>query len=131
MAHARDVAAVRVGFSPSPTGHWHIGGVRTALFNWLFARKHEGAFIVRVEDTDAERSRPEYEAEVLETLKWLVLDWDEGPRLNFSKKNLGGQADYIGKFCPYRQSERTHIYKKYLAKLLEEGKTYYCHCTIQ
>ena len=71
--------SVRVRMAPSPTGHWHLGGVRTALFNWLYARQHNGIFLVRIEDTDKARSRPEYETEILETLEWLGLDWDEGP----------------------------------------------------
>ena len=70
---------VRVRMAPSPTGHWHLGGVRTALFNWLYARQHGGAFVLRIEDTDKARSMREYEVEIVETLKWLNLDWDEGP----------------------------------------------------
>ncbi len=125
MAYAKDLAAVRVRFSPSPTGHWQMGGVRTALFNWLFARQHGGVFILRIEDTDAERSRREYETEILETLAWLGLEWDEGPIAASAAQN----QKYVGQFFPYRQSERTEMYKRYLQKLLDEGKAYYCYCT--
>src|SRR3989344_4589675 len=96
---------VRVRFAPSPTGHFHIGGARMALFNWLFAKQHGGKFILRIEDTDKERSKPEYEAEVFDSLSWLGLAWDEGP-------NKEGAHD------PYRQSERSDIYEKYLERLL-------------
>jgi glutamyl-tRNA synthetase len=94
--------------APSPTGPLHVGGARTALFNWLFARKHGGKFVLRIEDTDKERSEKKYEEEILSGFKWLGLDWDEGP---------------------YRQSERTEIYKKYLQELLDKGEAYYCYCT--
>lgn len=99
---------VRTRFAPSPTGLFHIGNARAALFNYLFAKKSEGKFILRIEDTDKERSKPEFEKDILESLKWLGLNWDEGP---------------------YRQSERLDIYEKYLEKLLEENKAYYCFCT--
>ena len=98
----------RVRFAPSPTGHLHIGGVRTALFNWLFARNHKGKFILRIEDTDRKRSTKESIADILESMKWLGLEWDEGP---------------------YFQMERLDIYKKYGDRLLEEGKAYLCYCT--
>jgi len=107
---------VRVRFAPSPTGFLHIGGARTALFNFLFARKNRGVFVLRIEDTDKERVKPEYERDIMESLRWLGIEWDEGP-------------DVGGKYGPYRQSERIEIYKKYLEKLLEEGKAYYCFCT--
>ena len=106
---------VRVRMAPSPTGHWHLGGVRTALFNWLYARQHGGAFVLRIEDTDKARSAREYETEIVDTLKWLNLDWDEGP----------GKGEY----GPYRQSERISIYREYLQKLIRENKSYYCYCT--
>ena len=109
---------VRVRFAPSPTGHLHVGNVRTALFNWLYARKQGGVFILRIEDTDIERSTVESESIIYEDLKWIGLDWDEGP-----DKDRG--------FGPYRQSERTDIYKKYTEKLLEEGKAYRCFCTAE
>ena len=100
--------AIRVRMAPSPTGPLHIGGARTTLFNWLFARKYGGTFVLRIEDTDKERSEKKYEEELIEGLSWLGLDWDEGP---------------------YRQSERTEIYRKYLKELLDKGEAYYCYCT--
>ena len=108
--------SVRVRFAPSPTGHLHVGNVRTALFNWLFARQQSGVFILRVEDTDRERSRPEYETQLMEDLRWLGLDWDEG---------LARGGDY----GPYRQSDRLQIYNQYAQKLIESGNAYYCFCT--
>jgi len=135
---------IRVRFAPSPTGPLHIGGVRTALFNWLFARQNDGKFILRIEDTDKERSEKKYETELIEGLKWLGLEWDEGPqtadkrglstRMNADKisdnprRNQRTSA-YFGDYGPYRQSERTEIYKKYLEKLFAERKAYYCYCT--
>jgi glutamyl-tRNA synthetase len=107
---------VRVRFAPSPTGFLHIGSVRTALFNYLFAKKNEGVFILRIEDTDKERSKPEFEKDIFESLKWLGIEWDEGP-------------DRGGNYGPYRQSERGEIYKKYLEKLLSDGKAYFCFCS--
>ena len=107
---------VRTRFAPAPTGFLHIGGARTALFNYLFAKKYEGVFILRIEDTDIARSDPRFEKDILENLKWLSIEWDEGP-------------DVGGSFGPYRQSERLEIYGKYLEKLLEEGKAYYCFCS--
>ncbi|MCX7916966.1 MAG: glutamate--tRNA ligase, partial [bacterium] len=107
---------VRVRFAPSPTGFLHIGNARTALFNYLFARKNKGKFILRIEDTDKERSRKEYEEAIIEDLKWLGIEWDEGP-------------DIGGEFGPYRQSERINIYKGFAAKLLKEGIVYKCFCT--
>ena len=133
---------VRVRLAPSPTGSFHIGTARTALFNWLFARQNGGAFIVRIEDTDMERSEKKFEAEILEGLRWLGLDWDEGPRLDADKRGLTTQINadnigenprldphtsaYIGDYGPYRQSERKDIYKKYIEKLLSDGYAYYC-----
>ncbi|MGB9780065.1 glutamate--tRNA ligase [Caldanaerobacter sp.] len=99
---------VRVRFAPSPTGSLHIGGARTALFNWLFARHHGGKFILRVDDTDLERSTEESMKGILEGLQWLGIDWDEGP---------------------IYQSQRLEEYRKFANKLLEEGKAYYCFCT--
>lgn len=106
--------------APSPTGPLHIGTARTALFNWLFARHMGGTFVLRVEDTDAERSKKEYEDELLEGLRWLGLNWDEGALPAGSEK---------GAYGPYRQSERLAIYKKYLQQLLAAGSAYYCYCT--
>jgi len=107
---------VRTRFAPSPTGFLHIGGARTALFNYLFAKKNQGSFIVRIEDTDIKRSSYKFEEDVLESLRWLGLEWSEGP-------------DVGGKFGPYRQSERLDIYSKYLNKLLQEDKAYRCFCS--
>jgi nondiscriminating glutamyl-tRNA synthetase len=121
-------APVRVRFAPSPTGSAHIGSVRTALFNWLFARKYGGTFVLRIEDTDKERSEKKYETEMLQALSWLGLNWDEGPQPvgNGDQLELGGDN---GEFGPYRQSERTEIYKKYLQQLLESKDAYYCYCS--
>ncbi len=106
---------VRVRFAPSPTGFLHVGNARTALFNWLFARQKGGVFVLRVEDTDIERSAVEYEKRLIEDLGWLGLDWDEGP-------------DVGGGLGPYRQSERIEIYRKFAQELLERGKAYHCFC---
>ena len=99
---------VRVRFAPSPTGYLHIGGARTALFNWLFARHHGGSFVLRVEDTDKSRNTEEAAAAIYEGLSWLGLDWDEGPHKG-------------GEYGPYFQSERNEIYERYLAKLKDGG----------
>lgn len=105
--------SVRTRIAPSPTGWLHLGTVRTALFNYLFAKKHGGKFILRIEDTDLERSDKKYEKDIIENLRWLGIEWDEGP-------DAGGEC------APYRQSERTAIYSKYIEKLLEENKVFYC-----
>lgn len=107
---------VRVRFAPSPTGNLHVGGARTALFNYLFARSKGGKFILRIEDTDLERSTKKSEEAVLNDLSWLGLDWDEGPVVG-------------GEFGPYRQSERNSLYKKYADKLLDSGHVYKCFCS--
>ena len=107
---------MRVRFAPSPTGQLHVGNARTALFNWLLARGQNGAFILRIEDTDAERSTRESEASILRDLKWLGLDWDEGP-------DLGGSRG------PYRQSERLHLYQSYAKELMAADHAYHCFCT--
>ncbi len=99
---------IKVRFAPSPTGFLHIGGVRTALFNWLFARHHGGKFILRIEDTDLSRSTEESIQEIIESMRWLGLDWDEGP---------------------FRQTERQEIYTKKIMHLLSTGKAYHCYCT--
>ena len=101
--------SVRTRFAPSPTGFLHIGGARTALYNWLYAKRHGGQFILRVEDTDAERSTDGSMNVILDGLKWLGLDWDEGPAL--------GGNESRGDRGPYRQSKRVDIYDRYLAKL--------------
>jgi len=110
--------AARVRIAPSPTGLMHVGLARTSLFNYLFAKKHQGVFILRIEDTDTERSKPEYEEDIIENLKWLGITPDEGP-------GLGGE------YGPYRQSEKKEVYKKYLEKLLAENKAYFCFCLEQ
>lgn len=107
---------VRVRFAPSPTGPLHIGGARSALFNWLFARHYGGKMVVRVEDTDLERSTGEYEEMILDSLRWLGLDWDEGIAVG-------------GDHGPYRQQERLEIYRPYVDKLLETGQAYHCYCS--
>ncbi|MFH1776515.1 MAG: glutamate--tRNA ligase [Candidatus Omnitrophota bacterium] len=106
---------VRVRFAPSPTGRLHIGNARTALFNWIFARKAQGRFILRIEDTDIERSQKNFVQEIFADLKWLGIDWDEGP-------------DIGGEFAPYVQSQRIDIYKQYLDKLKHRGRLYECYC---
>jgi len=108
---------VRVRFAPSPTGRLHVGNARTALFNWLLARGSGGTFILRIEDTDVERSTRESEASMLRDLRWLGLDWDEGP-------------DTGGGHGPYRQSERLHLYQSYATELLAAERAYYCFCSI-
>ncbi|MCU1384253.1 MAG: gltX1 2 [Acidobacteria bacterium] len=107
---------MRVRFAPSPTGQLHVGNARTALFNWLLARGSGASFILRIEDTDAERSTKESEAAIVRDLRWLGLDWDEGP-------------DIGGAHGPYRQSERLHLYGSYAAELLTAEAAYYCFCS--
>ena len=101
---------IRVRFAPSPTGPFHIGGARSALFNWLLARKLGGKMVLRIEDTDRKRSTPESEENIKNSLRWLGMDWDEG-------------VDVGGPYGPYRQMERLDIYKKYTDQLLAEGKS--------
>lgn len=116
---------IRVRIAPSPTGPLHIGTARSALFNFLFAKKYGGKFILRIEDTDLERSDPKFEKDIIEGLKWLGILWDEGPVSTFQTPS----KKYIGNFGPYRQSERIEIYKNYIQKLLDEKKAYHCFCT--
>ncbi len=111
-----DASPVRIRIAPSPTGFAHLGTASTALYNVLFARQHSGTFALRIDDTDIERNRPEYEALIYESLHWLGLDWDEGP-------------DKGGPYAPYRQSERVDLYRRHAAKLLAENKAYKCFCT--
>jgi glutamyl-tRNA synthetase len=111
-----EIKKIRVRFAPSPTGPLHVGSSRTALFNYLFAKKNKGKFVLRIEDTDIQRSEQKWTDEIIEQLKWLGIQWDEGP-------------DIGGEFEPYKQSQRLDIYEKYLKKLLEENKAYYCFCT--
>jgi len=105
-------APVRVRFAPSPTGHLHVGGARTALFNWLYARHHRGAFILRIEDTDRSRSTDENIVAIIDALTWLGLDWDEGPPA-----------------AGYRQTERFAIYREHAQRMLAAGRAYYCDCS--
>ena len=111
-------APVRVRIAPSPTGYFHIGSARTALFNWLFARHHGGKFIVRVEDTDRSRYNAEAVPDMIASLRWLGLDWDEGPEAG-------------GEYGPYYQSERLDIYRHYADQLLAQGLAYKCYCSPQ
>lgn len=107
---------VRVRFAPSPTGYVHVGNARTALFNWLFARHHRGDFILRIEDTDVERSEARFETQLISDLRWFGLDWDEGP-------------DIGGPFAPYRQSERRDEFGRLAVELIDRGLAYFCFCT--
>ena len=109
---------LRVRFAPSPTGYLHVGGARTALFNWLLARRHGGTFVLRIEDTDTERSSWEMVAGIVEGLRWLGLDWDEGP-------------DQGGPHGPYFQSQRLDRHRALVQRLLETGHAYYCYCSSQ
>ncbi|MGZ2357405.1 glutamate--tRNA ligase [Streptomyces sp. 372A] len=111
-------AAVRVRFCPSPTGNPHVGLVRTALFNWAFARHHQGTLVFRIEDTDAARDSEESYEQLLDAMRWLGLDWDEGPEVG-------------GPHAPYRQSQRMDIYKDVAEKLLAGGYAYHCYCTTE
>jgi glutamyl-tRNA synthetase len=110
------VAAPRVRFAPSPTGYLHVGGARTALFNWLYARRHGGAFILRIEDTDTERSSAEMVTGILDGMQWLGLDWDEGPGVG-------------GPHAPYFQSQRYDQHRAAAASLVAQGRAYYCYCS--
>jgi len=107
---------IRVRFAPSPTGFLHVGGARTALFNWLFARRHGGTFVLRIEDTDAERSSWDMVSGIVDGLRWLGLDWDEGP-------------DVGGPHAPYFQSQRFERHRAMAARLVTDGRAYYCYCT--
>ncbi|MDE2491178.1 MAG: glutamate--tRNA ligase [Elusimicrobia bacterium] len=111
---------VRTRFAPSPTGYLHIGGARTTLYNWLFARHHGGEFILRIEDTDEVRSTPESVTAILDSIQWLGLDWDEGPVDGTASKGPRG---------PYYQMQRVAIYREHLERLLKDGKAYRCYCT--
>jgi glutamyl-tRNA synthetase len=119
----------RVRFAPSPTGLLHVGNARTALYNWLYARRMGGKFILRIEDTDQERSEARYETQLIEDLRWLGLNWDEGPGLTAADRANNASADERGDVGPYRQSERLAIYAKHTERLLAEGKAYRCFCT--
>jgi glutamyl-tRNA synthetase len=108
----------RVRFAPSPTGYLHVGGARTALFNWLFARRSGGVFVLRIEDTDVERSSSDMVEGILDGLRWLGLDWDEGPTIG-------------GPYAPYFQSERLDRYRGLAERLVANGRAYYCYCTTE
>ena len=109
-------SGVRVRFAPSPSGDLHVGNIRTALYDWAFARRTGGTFVLRIEDTDQTRVTPEYIASALDTLRWLGLQWDEGPEVG-------------GRYGPYLQSQRLAIYAEWLDHLLRTGHAYYCYCT--
>ena len=109
---------VRTRIAPSPTGDPHVGTAYMALFNWAFARQHDGQFVLRIENTDQARSTPESEQAIFTALRWLGLDWDEGP-------NVGGP------YGPYRQSERQALYLEHIEKLLEQGDAFHCFCSKQ
>jgi glutamyl-tRNA synthetase len=109
---------IRVRFAPSPTGYLHIGGARTALFNWLFAKKHNGKLILRIEDTDTGRLKEDSVSQILGSLKWLGIDWDEGPEKG-------------GDFGPYFQSQRQVHYTKTAQRLIQENKAYHCFCSVE
>lgn len=119
------MSEIRVRFAPSPTGYLHIGGARTALFNWLFARHHKGTFILRIEDTDEVRSTPDSVNAIIDSMRWMGLDWDEGP----DKHEGGGKYSSKGDFGPYFQMERKELYQGYVRKLIEEEKAYPCYCS--
>src|SRR6186713_218210 len=108
----------RVRFAPSPTGYLHVGGARTALFNWLYARRHGGTFLLRIEDTDVERSSADMVAGILDGLRWLGLTWDEGPEAG-------------GSHGPYFQSERFSRHREAAAALVASGHAYRCYCTTE
>jgi len=116
MSKEKEVKQIRVRIAPSPTGALHIGTARCALFNYLFSKKNNGKFILRIEDTDLERSDLKWTQDIIDGLKWLGMDWDEGP-------------DIGGEFGPYKQTQRLDSYEKYLKELLKEDKAYYCFCT--
>ena len=99
---------LKVRFAPSPTGYLHVGGARTALFNWLYCRKNNGVFLLRIEDTDLQRSTPEMSKVILDAMKWLGLNWDEGP---------------------FYQTDRIDFYRDHVEKLIEQGRAYRCFCT--
>src|SRR5437764_3795444 len=113
-----DMLQVRVRYAPSPTGSLHVGGVRTALFNWLFARKNNGTFVLRIEDTDLERSTEESVEQLKRSLRWIGLEWDEGPEVE-------------GPYGPYRQTERFDLYRRAAKKLLDSGAAYRGFATTQ
>ena len=131
---------VRVRFAPSPTGNLHIGGLRTALYNYLFAARHNGKFILRVEDTDKVREVEGSMEKIIDALKWSGINYDEGPGSIAERDNSesgvvsedGKPMKYLqGPYPPYTQSERIHIYKKFADTLVENGDAYHCFCTTE
>lgn len=130
---------VRVRFAPSPTGNLHIGGLRTALYNYLFAVKHQGKFILRIEDTDKVREVEGSMEKIVDSLKWAGLEYHEGPGSLAERQNSGEEGAegkeaqserYLqGPYPPYKQSDRLHIYKKFVDTLVENGDGYHCFCT--
>lgn len=109
---------IRTRIAPSPTGPYHIGGARSALYNYLFAKKYNGKFVLRIEDTDKQRSELKWTEDAIDSLKWLGINWDEGP-------------DIGGEYGPYKQSQKLNVYEKYIKKLLKEDKAYHCFCTTE
>ena len=107
---------VRVRFAPSPTGKPHVGNIRTAMYDWIFARHTGGRFILRIEDTDVARKKENALEAIMESLKWLGLDWDEGPEVG-------------GDYGPYYQSQRLALYKEAAEQLVAQGNAYYCYCS--
>jgi len=131
---------VRVRFAPSPTGYLHLGGARTALFNWLFARQKRGEFILRIEDTDEVRSTDEAVGQIIHGLEWVGLDWDEGPKIALKPggrliKEIRGPSQMVieetGKYGPYFQMRRLKSYEKYARELIQSGKAYRCYCVLE
>jgi len=126
-----------VRFAPSPTGELHIGGLRTALYNYLFAKVHDGKFILRIEDTDKNREVDGSIDKIVNSLKWAGLNYDEGPGSTFEAQNLAKQRAgeevskkyFQGPFPPYKQSESLSTYKKFCETLIENGSAYHCFCT--
>ncbi len=116
LTRSEKMKEMRVRFAPSPTGPFHIGGARSALFNWLLAKKYNGKFVLRIEDTDLERSTQESEDNICAALKWLGINWDEG-------------VDVGGPYAPYKQTQRLTTYIEYAEQLIEQGKAYYCFCS--
>ncbi len=118
--------SVRVRFAPSPTGYLHLGGARTALFNWLFARQQHGKFILRIEDTDEVRSTDEAVLQIIHGLQWLRMEWNEGPKTTIEEHKLVIKEK--GKYGPYFQMKRLDLYRKYAERLIKDGKAYHCYC---
>src|SRR5712692_6797142 len=112
---------VRVRFPPAPSGDLHVGNVRTALFNWLFARHHGGTFVLRIEDTDRDRVIPGSVDRIMEALRWLGLEWDEGPDPSDPERSLGERG-------PYVQSQRLELYAQAAGQLIESNHAYRCYC---